>query len=66
MLADEPVISHVSAETRFEPSEVVRQTSVVVSLNVLILCENRAYGTLEVDCQEEREFTTDDVKFLQT
>jgi two-component sensor histidine kinase len=66
MLADEPVISHVATETRFEPSEVVRQTSVVVSLNVLILCEDRAYGTLEVDCQEEREFTTDDVNFLQT
>ena len=66
MLADKPVISHVPTETRFELSEVVRRTDVVVSLNVLILCEDRVYGTLEVDCQEEREFTTDDVNFLQT
>jgi GAF domain-containing protein len=66
MLADKPVISHVPTETRFEPSEVVRRTDVVVSLNVLILCEDRAYGTLEVDCQEEREFTTDNINFLQT
>lgn len=66
MLADEPVISHVPTETRFEPSEVVRQMSVVVSLNVLILCKDRAYGTLEVDCQDEREFTTAGISFLQT
>jgi two-component sensor histidine kinase len=45
---------------------LVRQMSVVVSLNVLIVCQDRAYGTLEVDCQEEREFTPDDINFLQT
>jgi two-component sensor histidine kinase len=66
LLADEPVISHIPTETRFEPSQVVRQTGVVVSLNVLILCKNGAFGTLEVDCQEEREFTPDDINFLQT
>ena len=66
MLADEPVISHVPTETRFEPSEVVQRTGVVVSLNVLILCKDGAFGTLEVDCQEEREFTLDDINFLQT
>jgi two-component sensor histidine kinase len=66
LLAAEPVISHIPTETRFEPSQVVRQTSVVVSLNVLILCKDGAFGTLEVDCQEEREFTPDDINFLQT
>ena len=66
LLADEPVISHIPTETRFEPSQVVRQTGVVVSLNVLILCKDGAFGTLEVDCQEEREFTPDDINFLQT
>jgi len=62
----EPVVSHVLTETRFEPSEVVRRSHVVVSLTVLILCQDRTFGVLEVDYQEDQDLTENDINFLQT
>jgi hypothetical protein len=38
---------------------------VVVSLTVLIACDDREYGVLEVDWRQERRVTDDDANFLQ-
>jgi two-component sensor histidine kinase len=65
LLEGEPVISHIPTETRFEPSEVVRRSHVVVSANVLIGGAGEPFGTLEVDTLSERIFTQSDISFLR-
>jgi two-component sensor histidine kinase len=65
LLEGEPIISHIPTENRFEVSEVVRRSHVVVSANVLIGGENEAFGTLEVDTVTERTFTPSDISFLR-
>lgn len=65
LAAGEPVISHIPTETRFEVSDVVRRSRVVVSANVLIGGCAGAFGTLEVDSLEERTFTPSDISFLR-
>jgi two-component sensor histidine kinase len=65
LLEGEPIISHIPTETRFEASEVVRRSHVVVSANVLIGGASEAFGTLEVDTLAERTFTPSDISFLR-
>jgi two-component sensor histidine kinase len=65
LLEGEPIISHVPTETRFEVSEVVRCSHVVVSANVLIRGASEAFGTLEVDTLTEGTFTAYDISFLR-
>jgi two-component sensor histidine kinase len=65
LLEGEPVISHIPTETRFQVSEVVRRSHVIVSANVLIGGASEAFGTLEVDTLTERVFTTPDISFLR-
>jgi two-component sensor histidine kinase len=65
LVEGEPIISHIPTETRFEPSDVVRRSHVVVSANVLIGGTSEAFGTLEVDTLTERIFTQSDISFLR-
>jgi GAF domain-containing protein len=65
LVAGEPVISHIPTEKRFQVSEVVRRSDVIVSANVVIGATGEAFGTLEVDSLTERKFTHSDVSFLQ-
>lgn len=65
--ADQPVISpDLDQETRFETPEVLRRHGVRSMVNVVIVGEKRAFGVLEVDARERRDFVEDDVAFLQT
>jgi len=61
-----PVMSHVPDEQRFEAGDIVRQMQVCYSLNVLVRCEDGAYGALEADRTEDRPYTEDDIDFLTT
>ena len=64
---DEPVISRdVATETRFEIPEVLVRHGVKSMVNVLIAGDDGAYGVLEVDAQEHRDFDDDDISFLRT
>ncbi|HEV7276611.1 MAG TPA: GAF domain-containing protein [Devosiaceae bacterium] len=65
--ADQPVISpDLDHETRFETPDVLRRHGVRSMVNVVIVGERQAFGVLEVDSQEQRGFSEDDVAFLQT
>tara|TARA_R110002020_G_scaffold109430_15_gene253129 strand:+ start:21592 stop:22713 length:1122 start_codon:yes stop_codon:yes gene_type:complete len=64
---DEPVVSpDLDVEDRFETPEVLRRHGVRSMINVVIVGEGPAYGVLEVDAQEPRDFTDGDVAFLRT
>jgi two-component sensor histidine kinase len=65
LTVDEPVVSHIPTETRFQVSEVVRRAQVVVSANVVIPTQDGPFGTLEVDSLEERRFSPEDIDFLR-
>ena len=65
--ADQPVVSpDIEAEDRFETPEVLRRHGVKSMVNVIIVGEQAPFGVLEVDAQEPREFSDDDVAFLRT
>ncbi|KGF69047.1 hypothetical protein LL06_13010 [Hoeflea sp. BAL378] len=64
---DEPVVSpDLDVENRFEMPEVLRRHGVRSMVNVVIAGEGPAYGVLEVDAQQPRGFTEDDVAFLRS
>jgi two-component sensor histidine kinase len=64
--SDRPVISKdVDAEDRFEIPDVLRRHGVRSMVNVIIAGQNDAFGVLEVDSQRLRDFSPDDVAFLQ-
>lgn len=62
---DEPVVSSVATEFRFEVSHIVRAAGARVSANVVIPLRDGPFGTLEVDDIAERVFTIDDIDFLR-
>jgi two-component sensor histidine kinase len=63
---DEPVVSEdLAHETRFEIPDVLVEHNVTSMVNVVIRGEREAWGVLEVDSREEREFNEDDIAFLQ-
>jgi two-component sensor histidine kinase len=55
----------VKAEDRFEIPRVLVDHGVRSMINVVIQGERRAWGVLEVDSQQRRDFNEDDVSFLQ-
>ena len=64
---DQPVVSpDIAEEDRFEIPEVLRRHRVRSMVNVIIAGEEAPFGVLEVDAQEPREFSDDDVAFLRT
>ena len=65
--ADHPVVSpDMDLEDRFNTPDVLLRHGVRSMVNVIIEGEGAAFGVLEVDSQEKREFTDDDVAFLRT
>ncbi len=65
--AAHPVVSpDLDLEERFETPEVLLQHGVKSMINVIIAGEGDAFGVLEVDASEPRDFGDDDVAFLRT
>lgn len=65
--SDQPVVSpDLDDEDRFKTPDVLKRHGVKSMVNVVIAGEGPAYGVLEVDAQEPRDFTDDDVAFLRT
>ncbi|MCU0791200.1 MAG: GAF domain-containing protein, partial [Nitratireductor sp.] len=63
-----PVISQdIASEDRFDVPAFMKQAGVRALANVpIFLPGNRAFGLLQVDATEPREFDEDDVSFLRT
>ena len=63
-----PVISQdIRTETRFEFADFLKEAGVVALANVpIFLPGGKAYGLLQVDASEPREFGPDDTEFLLT
>ncbi len=62
-----PVVSpDVNAEDRFNTPNVLRRHGVKSMVNVIIAGQGAAFGVLEVDAQETREFSNDDIAFLRS
>jgi len=67
LLSEEPVVvADLAAETRFEPSPLLRRHGVVSGVSVLVQGRDRPYGTLGAFGRSPRAFTRDDVHFLQS
>lgn len=65
--SDKPVVSpDLAREHRFETPDVLRRHGVKSMVNVIIAGERAPFGVLEVDAQEPRDFSDDDVAFLRT
>ncbi len=65
--AAQPVVSpDLDLEERFETPAVLRHHGVRSMVNVIIAGEGEAFGVLEVDAREPRDFGDDDVAFLRT
>jgi len=64
---DHAVVSpDIDLEDRFEIPDVLRRHGVRSMVNVVIVGEGAPFGVLEVDAQEARQFSEDDVAFLRT
>ncbi|QIQ86554.1 PAS domain-containing protein [Erythrobacter sp.] len=63
-----PVITNdIAAETRFHFPAFLRDHGVIALVNVpIFLTGRRAWGVLQVDAREPREFDRDDIEFLMT
>ncbi|WP_353568596.1 chemotaxis protein CheB [Haloferula sargassicola] len=59
------IVRRLSEETRFRGPELLRRHGVVSGLSVIIGTEQEAWGVLGAHSDEEREFTGDDIHFLQ-
>lgn len=65
--SDRAVVSpDIDAEDRFDLPEVLRRHGVKSMVNVIIAGQGEPFGVLEVDAQEPREFSDEDVTFLRT
>lgn len=65
--SEKPVVSpDLARENRFETPAVLLRHGVKSMVNVIIAGEGAPFGVLEVDAQEPREFSDDDVAFLRT
>jgi len=65
--AERAVVSpDLDVEDRFETPGVLRRHGVKSMINVIIVGEEAPFGVLEVDVQEKRDFSDDDVAFLRT
>ena len=66
LLADEPVVmADIDTEDRFTPSSLQRETGITSSASVVIPGQERAFGVLAASSVEKRDFTKDDLNFLQ-
>jgi two-component sensor histidine kinase len=62
----EPVVSSdIATERRFEIPQLLIEHGVRSMVNVVIRSDREAWGVLEMDAREHRDFTGDDIAFLQ-
>ncbi len=65
--AEHPVVStDLDHEDRFETPDMLRRHGVRSMVNVIIAGEAGAFGVLEVDAREQRDFGEDEIAFLRT
>jgi transcriptional regulator with GAF, ATPase, and Fis domain len=61
-----PVISnHLENEERFRTPELLSRHGIRRAMNVILQGDGSPYGVLEVDSRSEKEFSIEDVSFLQ-
>ena len=60
------ILEDIENETRFECSEFFRQYGIASGVTVLIGDINKLFGVVEVYSREKREFTEDDIYFLDS
>ncbi len=60
------VLKDIETETRFEFTEFLRRHGVVSGVTVLIGDMNKPFGVIEVYSTGKREFTVDDIDFLDS
>ena len=66
LLTGEPVVSDdLANDERFRYPEVLRQHGIKSAVNVIIRGTDGPFGVLEMDSQQSRRFTEDDVNLLQ-
>ena len=58
------IVSELTAETRFRPSEVLLEHGVVSSMSVIIRGRTRPYGVLSVHSTRRRRFDADDANTM--
>lgn len=64
--ADRPTIfTDISEETRFRPTDLLRQHGIVSGASVALLGRASPYGTIGVHATTTRVFAADDIHFLQ-
>ncbi|MCH8029674.1 MAG: PAS domain S-box protein [Candidatus Dadabacteria bacterium] len=66
LFLDEPVVvENLNEETRFSPSELLTEHGVASGISVVIQGRNQPWGVLGVHSKRVRNFSRDDVNFLQ-
>ncbi len=66
LLSSAPVVvEDLSRETRFEPSPLQREHGVVSGMEVIINGHQQPFGVLGAHTRQRREFSRDDINFLQ-
>lgn len=60
------ILEDIETETRFECSEFLSQYGIASGVTVLIGDINKSFGVVEVYSREKREFTEDDIYFLDS
>ncbi len=61
-----PVISnHLANENRFRTSDLLLDHGITRAMNVILQGDGVPFGVLELDSKSEREFTENDISFLQ-
>lgn len=64
---EKPVVSpDLVGEDRFDIPDVLRRHGVKSMVNVIIAGDDKAFGVLEVDARQPRDFHQDDIAFLRT
>ena len=60
------ILEDIETETRFECSEFLRRNSVASGITVLIRDMNKPFGVMEAYSRKKREFTEDEIYFLNS
>jgi PAS domain S-box-containing protein len=66
LISNLPVVSpHLRSEARFKPSSLLLEEGIVSSATVIVGSSNQPFGTLGAHTRRQRNFTQDDLHFLQ-
>jgi PAS domain S-box-containing protein len=66
LISNLPVVSpHLRSEARFKPSSLLLEEGIVSSATVIVGNSNQPFGTLGAHTRRQRNFTQDDLHFLQ-